>query len=256
MTLHPPKRLPSTLGSTSRFNIKEYLAEYSDYAVALSSTGEVGLTWNPDPLKRPHGSPHIPAISNGLFFPIRLLSWPLVKKLYMRTFNPWVGSLYRNEGIGGKRLLILGESHYGGPACDYPTFTTEIIEEMALQKGRLPFFARIQRLVVGGRGVFSDEERNDFWQRVAFYNYIQTALEVLGDRPTGEMWQSAQSAFIETLNELSPDIVLVLGIELRRNMPAISNGITYCEIQHPSAIGFSYDRWQPIVRKALGGMLN
>ena len=164
-----------------------------------------------------------------------------------RTFNPWIGSRYALDGIGGKRLLILGESHYGGDSCHYPEFTTEVIRDMALQKGRLPFFSRIQRLVIGGRGGFSVEERADFWHRVAFYNFIQTSLEVLGSRPTYEMWQMGREPFLQTLQELRPDIILILGIELERNLPPIPDGITVCAIQHPSAIGFSYDNWQPKV---------
>ncbi len=169
----------------------------------------------------------------------------------MRTFDPWVGSRYATEGIGGKRLLILGESHYGGAGCHYAAFTTEVIEEMALVKGRLRFFSRVQRLVVGGRGGFSLQEREDFWQRVAFYNFIQTALEKRGDRPSFEMWQAAQEPFLQTVRELAPDIILVLGLELHRNLPPVPDGITVCAIQHPSAFGFSYDEWQPRVQAAL-----
>jgi len=119
---------------------------------------------------------------------------------------------------------------------------------MALQKGRLPVFCRIHRLVVGGRGGFSDEKRADFWHRVAFYNYIQIALEEQGDRPTYEMWQAAREPFLQTVRELTPNIILVLGIELHRNLPPVPDGIIVCPVQHPSARGFSYDEWQPKVR--------
>ena len=162
-----------------------------------------------------------------------------------------MGSRYATDGIGGKRLLILGESHYGGDGCHYPAFTSEVIRDMALQKGRLPIFSRVHRLVVGGRGGFSEAEREDFWHRVAFYNFIQTALEQQGDRPTYEMWQAGREPFLQTLRELAPSIVLVLGVELHRNLPPMPDGISVCAIQHPSAIGFSYDEWQPKVLSAI-----
>ena len=57
--MHFPKRLPSTLGSTSQFKIINYLTEHADYAVALSSSNEVGVTWNPDSVKRPNGNPQV-----------------------------------------------------------------------------------------------------------------------------------------------------------------------------------------------------
>jgi hypothetical protein len=169
----------------------------------------------------------------------------------MRTFDPWVGSRYTTDGIGGRRLLILGESHYGGDGCHYSAFTTEVIRDMALVQGHLPFFSRVARLILGGRGGFSPPEREEFWHRVAFYNFIQTALEQQGDRPTCEMWQAGREPFLQTVTELAPHIILVLGRELHRNLPPLPEGITVCPVQHPSAIGFSYDKWQPKVLSAI-----
>lgn len=171
--------------------------------------------------------------------------------LIMRTFDPWIGNRYFNEGINGKRLLILGESHYGGKVCHYPSYTIEVIKSMALVKGSLPFFSRIQRLVTGGRGGFTNAERENFWNRVAFYNFIQTSLDKQGLRPTYEMWQAGTEPYLQTLQELSPNIILVLGAELNRHLPSISGNITICDIQHPSAIGFSYAKWQPKVLAAI-----
>lgn len=169
----------------------------------------------------------------------------------MRVFDPWIGARYASEGINGKRLLILGESHYGGEGCEYSRFTSEVIRDMALEKGRLAFFSRVQRLVVGGRGGFSDLERADFWQRVAFYNFVQSALENPRDRPTYAMWQAAREPFSQTLGELNPSIILVLGTELKRNLPSIPANIPYCAVQHPSSIGFRYDDWQSKIKSLL-----
>lgn len=171
----------------------------------------------------------------------------------MRTFDPWVGSRYASEGIGGKRLLILGESHYGGSDCEYPAFTSEVIRDMALQKSRLSFFSRVLRLVMGGRGELSDAERSEFWERVAFYNYVQSSP---GDeprcRPSPEMWEAAAEPLLHTLRELTPDVMLVLGFELQSYLPPIPPEITVCGVRHPSSMGFCYDDWQPKVTAALG----
>jgi hypothetical protein len=92
----------------------------------------------------------------------------------MRAFDPWIGSRYATDGIKGIRLLILGEAHYGtGEAERQKTHTTEIVRLLA-QKSRFRFFTATQRLVSGGRGWLSDQERVEFWERVAFYNYIQS----------------------------------------------------------------------------------
>jgi hypothetical protein len=44
--MHTPKRLDVTLGSTAAFQVEIYLVETEDYAVARSSDGVVGVTWN------------------------------------------------------------------------------------------------------------------------------------------------------------------------------------------------------------------
>ncbi|HEY5043465.1 MAG TPA: hypothetical protein VIK53_15850 [Verrucomicrobiae bacterium] len=168
----------------------------------------------------------------------------------MRTFDPWVGNRYATEGIGGKRLLILGESHHGGETCNYSTFTSQVIRDEAVGEKshkRRNFFGRAHRLIVGGRGGFSYAKREDFWSRVAFYNFIQSALDNPRDRPTNEMWQTAREPFLDTLRELAPRFMLVLDIELCRNLPPLPDGICVCPIQHPSSVGFSYDKWQPKV---------
>lgn len=173
---------------------------------------------------------------------------------FMRTFDPWIGSRYATDGIGGKRLLILGESHHGGEGCHYTGFTTKVIHDEALGENGHPrrkFFGRIQRLIMGGRGGFNAAEREDFWSRVAFYNFIQTALEEPRIRPTNEMWLAASEPLQLTLRELAPALILVLGLELQRNLPAIPESISVCPIKHPSSPGFSYDEWQPKVRSAI-----
>ena len=68
-----------------------------------------------------------------------------------RTFNPWIGDRYATEGYLGRRLLILGESHYhrkGG--IDHPEMTRHIIFGLSIPKGG-KFSTRTQRLVAGGR---------------------------------------------------------------------------------------------------------
>ena len=68
------------------------------------------------------------------------------------------------------------------------------------------------------------------------------------------MWQAGREPFLHTLRELVPNLVLVLGVELHRNLPSVPDGITVCPIQHPSAPGFSYDKWQPKVLSAIAAI--
>ena len=66
----------------------------------------------------------------------------------------------------------------------------------------------------------SEVDRSEFWNDIAFYNYVQ---QPVGDsprvRPTFEMFEAAQGAFWETLRELTPTHMLVLGAALWKNLP-------------------------------------
>ena len=122
----------------------------------------------------------------------------------MRTFDPWQGNRYKTDGINGKRLLILGEAHRGNPGTEYQIYTINIIREMASQKSELPIFARIQHIVFGTRGFLSNAARKDFWERVAFSNFIQAFPGLAPkSRPTPAMWLAAREPLLQTLEELN-----------------------------------------------------
>ena len=55
--MHMPKKLKVTLGSTDAFEVKQYLAETPDYAIAVNFKDEVGVTWNRSD-ERIYGFPH------------------------------------------------------------------------------------------------------------------------------------------------------------------------------------------------------
>lgn len=52
--MHIQRQLPATLDSTATFQVQEYLVETVEYAVARSTGGSIGVTWN-DGGNRPHG---------------------------------------------------------------------------------------------------------------------------------------------------------------------------------------------------------
>ena len=80
------------------------------------------------------------------------------------------------------------------------------------------FFTSTQKLVAGiGTDVWvTDEQRSAFWEQVAFYNFVQafTGSEARC-RPTQKMWVAASPAFLATIAELKPQVVVVLGIKLK-----------------------------------------
>lgn len=109
-------------------------------------------------------------------------------------------------------------------------------------------------LVAGiGKGKqVTNEQRAAFWEQVAFYNYVQafTGPEPRC-RPTPKMWAAAPRAFHATIAELKPQVVVVLGLTLRRHLPAIPENIHVCCAQHPSSRGFNLEEWQPAIQAAI-----
>lgn len=185
----------------------------------------------------------------------------------MRFFNPWVGSAYWTSGIHGLRLLVLGESQYVSPETSDAEFnerptpecsssTQAIVRELALDR-RNPFFTKITKLVLGvpaGTWV-SDEQRVSFWQNVAFYNYVQCWIRAARRRPTESMWLEAQRPLLQTIEELKPHVLLVLGNELAQRLPAELSGLELVKVPHPSSRGFSYDPWSATVANAFSSAI-
>ena len=170
----------------------------------------------------------------------------------MNTFKPWVGNKYWSDGLKGVRVLILGESHYGDEGTHNPDFTKEVVKEWGQEK-RNRFFTVVQKLVLGqGAGPVSDEQRSDFWEHVAFYNFVQSLVGTgPRERPTQEMWAAAKAPFLSTVSELKPQVLVVLGFELADNLPVLPSEVRVCTVQHPSSNGFSYEQWQPEILAAL-----
>jgi len=167
-----------------------------------------------------------------------------------RIVRPWEGTEYESR-YRGVKLFILGEAHYGSGE---PTEseTEDIINRLAI-KSQFRFFNRVIRLVTGTPGWISPEKKSEFWHSVAFANLIQSFP---GDRarirPVDDMWSQGFAALEQSLNELKPDLILTLGLELERRLPLhLKERWRFCHVQHPSSYGFRYEDWTPIVTAGL-----
>ena len=169
-------------------------------------------------------------------------------------FQPWIGSKYQSGNRFGKRVLVLGESHYEPDLnLDGPGYTRYVVQRHVYQERTARFFTMVPNVLMqmGAGQHLSDEDRGAVWQEIAFYNYVQ---ELVGNaarqRPTRDMWRAAELPFLNVLQALEPDLVLVLGRALKNHVPPLPAHVTRCEIHHPSS-GFSYARWNPVVAAAL-----
>lgn len=155
------------------------------------------------------------------------------------NFKPWVGNKYATTGYTGMKILVLGESHYcikeldDGGRC-YPICHKEKMDDMCHNQtqdvvreavygykgqGYLRCFVSFERAVAGK--VLTQEEREDFWESVMFYNYIQYALSAPRTSPNPEFWGNSEKAFVELLEKYSPDKIIVWGARLYNGLPGM-----------------------------------
>ena len=153
------------------------------------------------------------------------------------NFKPWVGKNYQSGGFRGKKILVLGESHYcvtplkkGGkcyPLCkkhkmnsSCNDFTEDVMNDILYHYDGEPYmqtFLCFERAVLGKE--LNQKEREDFWKSVIFYNYIQYALSGPGIKPQDEYWKQSESAFKEILEVYMPDYIIVWGSRLYNGLP-------------------------------------
>jgi hypothetical protein len=151
-------------------------------------------------------------------------------------FLPWIGAEY-SPGVGGCRLLVLGESHYSeDPRNAYPALTRDIVGRV-LDGEHFPFFSKVGAVMQGALdgGTYT-------WNRVAFYNFVQ---ELVGaharDRPTDAMWASGMEPFQQILSDLQPHAVLVCGVG---TWNGLSQHFPETAMSDATASGELVRRWQ------------
>ncbi len=157
-----------------------------------------------------------------------------------RFFTPAVGSKY-NEGIRGKKILVLGASFYCQKTdckffkeCtsvekkDSSKFDSICPEYVAQNKklhdepgycvdGELATYTKFTNVI--GK-YLNTNDSHEVWKHLSFTNYIQFFLPVNIDKNgktsfrqtmLSDMSERDFGAFIETLHELKPDIVIIWG---------------------------------------------
>jgi hypothetical protein len=209
-------------------------------------------------------------------------------------FQPWQGKGYR-DGIAGKRILVLGESHYHscdtpGDSCNGLSPEDQDARHLRLTMSEVKYWKDNPHSTPLSTAVpkLFEMTKSEFWERVAFYNYVQTFSSAARVRPSSEAWSDdiAVASFQEVLDALEPDRILVLGKDLwcslpsddrllacrpraEENLPLLEkignrnpvDGVGYwygCRsgsfalampIFHPASWGFRAEEWRPEVQK-------
>ena len=142
-------------------------------------------------------------------------------------FLPWVGERYA-EGISllghpPSRLLLVGESHY--EAVDHCAFTWDVVMRqwgqgaLAMSRSFQEFFPTVERLIGGPGDRAQPLALEEFYQRLAFYNYVREPMPNGSTRPTSSDFKAAWPAFRRVLTTLQPNIVLFFGMDMWDTIP-------------------------------------
>lgn len=133
----------------------------------------------------------------------------------------WVGDRYNKGFFLGKRVLVLGESHYEWEGRDIPTSEMTIYcvkTHIQDRSKRAPvFWRKIDEMFFGYEPTLNEKE--ELWSSLAFTNYVARVLEDRKSRPTLAMWRESEEEFKRLLMTIRPNFVLVLGRELWTHLP-------------------------------------
>jgi len=64
------------------------------------------------------------------------------------------------------------------------------------------------------------------------------------------MWSFSEKAFLDVIDELKPQLIVILGKELNKKLPSLPKDIVICRVNHPSS-GFKYSEWIPVFKDSL-----
>ena len=207
-------------------------------------------------------------------------------------FKPWKGSSY-DSGIHGKKIMVLGHIHVCG-GCNQCGDITEVDDECAQftinavnnylkwretgeipspgYEGWLKTFLHFTKAFFGYEPDF-DEEKNELWNHILFYNYVQTSVPDWDVKPTYNDYEKSKEPFIDVINEYSPDVIIAWGKDVydktpdggEHGTPLVFDNIraeqyiytlysgkkcTMIKIHHP-CMYFSWTKWHEIIKQAL-----
>ena len=140
----------------------------------------------------------------------------------MIVFQPWVGSRYRDEPV---RLLLLGESHYGGDETGdvEPGSTQRVVANWKDGTWAIRYLTTAARLLTG-KERWEIDKASDL-ERIAFYNFVQVNMGAIRNRPRWAQFRASDAAFKAVLQQIDPTHVLATGTGLWNAMPAFDLGL-------------------------------
>lgn len=217
------------------------------------------------------------------FFLVNWITLGMANKNYYRDFAEWnavcfplVREYESYQVEFGKRIMILGESHYCDESCadcgdcllhrECMNFTQQVLDdylnENKERQNWMRTFLKFERSLVGEET--KQAMRLKIWNSVVFFNYLQVAMGGPREAGTAEQYHQAGKAFFEVIEKYQPEYIIVWGKRLWNNLPNVgwqdgddivvdgypvatgayllSNGkqVKVMAVNHPS-VGYSWD---------------
>ncbi len=161
-------------------------------------------------------------------------------------FCPWIGKDYFSDGLHGKKIFILGESHYADTLTSNQ-FTINIIEKQINNQQTIKFFNKIERLLSDHEQTYqmNQTDREHFWNNVVFYNYIQEPFNKPREKVLPAHWENSLTieCFEKAIHTTNPDFLLVFGKRLSVNMKhPVDMNYKIISFMHPSSFFFRFKK--------------
>jgi hypothetical protein len=140
-------------------------------------------------------------------------------------FHPWKGNNYEKGFLNGKKILIVGKSHYEGEGYrNLQSHFTQDCVKWYLEPHSSSFWTNITRCFLTKAESDDIEKKRNFWNSVAFYNFIQESVGEKEEikrsiKPTKTMWEKAVRIFPQVIHDLKPDIIFIFSVEAWRHIP-------------------------------------
>ena len=142
---------------------------------------------------------------------------------YGISFNDNGELVLGTEAKPGKKVLVLGESHY----CDedlsdeeLSSFTREVLDCYLKSEERYSWMRTFLKFERALSNADTNIDSKSIWNHLMFYNYLQCPLRGLRMADDSRRYEDATTPFFAILKKYKPDYIIVWGRRLFVNLPS------------------------------------
>ena len=158
------------------------------------------------------------------------------------TRLPWIGKSYREAKT---KVLVVAESHYANSEDNLKLFDREFSTRYIVWESRIAGapkdryhvlqYDNLERVFTGMR---IGDKSEDFWEHIAFYNFVQRTIYSSKGRPNGNDFIDGWKHFIDVVKVLKPDVCLFSGVTASKSFDGQMQklGVSYTPIKWQAAI--------------------